>query len=542
MFSDPVIAEDFFDRELILDLLAKRIDGLKGGYRQNIGIIGQELLGKTSLLLQFLSKFRDKEVLPIYTELRQDGFAQFAFRFMGTLLYNFCKAADLPTKDDFNSLVETSLKPIPKTVDNIRKVEGHIEKGQLDQAYQLLLDLTTTVREESGKRSIVILDEFHRLGDFKIANPYSALGKKIMVQKDTMYIITSSSAVLAKEILKEKLSLQFGNFEIIELTPFDFETSKRFLDEKLRWLNVPSVYKRFLIALTGGQPFYLDVLSLGLKKMATGKKSGKVPLELISQTLESEIYNSRGILNQYLASRINQLEQCRGSSTYISILSAIAEGAKKLPEIARSMKKKTVDISKPIAKLMEMDFTTRYGSFYKINDPIFKFWLSSVFKRRRMSLIGEIVARSQDFKQDVGRMVHQFTDESKKTILERVKELFVLFKNESVKFGRKKYRLPHFAEVESRTVRDMELPIVARCGNKYWIAQIEEKKASEARVAEFAQKCKRSRYKVQRKILIAPKGMDINARLLAKEEKIWVWGLEELNLLLDLYDKPKVVK
>lgn len=542
MFSDPVIGEDFFDRKPILDLLAKRIEGLAGGYRQNIGILGRRLLGKTSLLLHFLSTFKDKNALPVYVDLKAEGFDQFAYRFMVALLYNFLKAIDKPVVEDFNILITNSLEFIPKTVENMRRVEGCLEKRQFAQAYNYLLDLTALLREESGKRPVVILDEFHRLGNFKMVDPFPNLGKKIMAQKDTMYVITSSSVKLAKEILKEKLSLQFGNFEIIELTPFDFETSKGLLDERLKWMNVPTIYKSFLIALTGGHPFYLDILSLKLKKIAIEKKMGKVPLELVSQTLEDEMFSSRGILNQYLATRINQLQQCRGFTSYISILLAIAGGNGKLYELSKFIKKKIGEIAKTIAKLVEMDFIQRYGSFYRINDLILKLWLKSVYQRRQMSLTSDIFSKSREFRHDVSEMALQFANESKRNIHDRVRELFGLFRNETVEIGQRRYKLPNFAEVESRVVRDVELPIVARWGEKYWIVQIAEKDVTENEVAEFAQKCKKARYKVQRKILIALKGLEINAKLLAKEEKIWLWGLDELNLLLDLYGKPQIVK
>ncbi len=542
MFSDPVIREDFFDRRSILDILAKRVDGLKGGYRQNIAILGRELLGKTSLIQQFLSTYKDKEILPIYIDLRTESFPQFAYRFMGGLLYNFLKLQNMPKVEDFNILVTNCVELLPRTVEDIRRVEGYLEKGQFDQAYQHLLDLTAVIKEESGKRSIVILDEFHKLCDFKIANSFANLGKKILVQKDTMYIIASSEISLAKEIMNERLSLPFGNFEIIELGPFDFDTSKMFLDEKLKWVNVPSVYKRFLIALTNGHPFYLDALSLKLKKIATEKKLGKVPLELIAQVLEDEIFNSRGILNQYMRSLIDRLLECRGYETYVSILLACADGHEKLSEVAKSIKKKVNDISKPIAKLIELDLIERHGSFYRLSDPVLEFWLKSVYKRRKTSFIPAILGKSEEFRQDAREMILRFMNESKKNILERVKELFTSFKNDIVEMDKKKYKLPHFAEVESRIVRGLELPIVARWGNKYWISQIEEKKVKESDVAEFAQKCKKSRYNVQRKILIALKDLDINAKLLAKEEKIWVWGLGDINLLLDLYGKPLIVK
>ena len=75
-----------------------------------------------------------------------------------------------------------------------------------------------------------------------------------------------------------------------------------------------------------------------------------------------------------------------------------------------------------------------------------------------------------------------------------------------------------------------------------WICTIKEKQATETEVIEFLKVIKESKpRKILQKILIAPNGMEDNARLLTKEKKIWTWSLKDLNLLLDLYGKPRIV-
>ncbi len=36
-------------------------------------------------------------------------------------------------------------------------------------------------------------------------------------------------------------------------------------------------------------------------------------------------------------------------------------------------------------------------------------------------------------------------------------------------------------------------------------------------------------------------GIDQNAKLIAQEAKIQLWGLRSFNMLLDLYDQPKMI-
>ena len=64
---------------------------------------------------------------------------------------------------------------------------------------------------------------------------------------------------------------------------------------------------------------------------------------------------------------------------------------------------------------------------------------------------------------------------------------------------------------------------------------------TEADIADFSKECKRYHHKLQRKIMITLKEVDPNARLKALEEKIWTWDLNNLNQILDLFSKPRII-
>ncbi|MCM8797172.1 MAG: hypothetical protein NC923_04760, partial [Candidatus Omnitrophica bacterium] len=55
--------KDIFDREGYIIKLEKRICGLKENYRQNIAIIGDESVGKTTIILKLLERFQDNHIL-----------------------------------------------------------------------------------------------------------------------------------------------------------------------------------------------------------------------------------------------------------------------------------------------------------------------------------------------------------------------------------------------------------------------------------------------------------------------------------------------
>ena len=85
-----------------------------------------------------------------------------------------------------------------------------------------------SVKEEIKKSCVVILDEFDNLEYIGVKNPFLSFGKVIMIQKDTMYIVSSSRNQIFKKILSEKLSLLFGNFEIVRVSGFDTRNARSF--------------------------------------------------------------------------------------------------------------------------------------------------------------------------------------------------------------------------------------------------------------------------------------------------------------------------
>ena len=204
-----MIKDNFFGRKKYLDILAKRIGGLKHGYRQNLAIIGNELIGKTSILFRFLNKFHDNRILILYLDIRPQSLGAFAKRFSGVLLYNFLINSGLPLHEDLNFLIGKSEKFIPKTTEKIKYILSLLEKNKKPKAnvFTELLSLCEIFNNETGKSCIVIFDEFQNLESLGIKNLYREWSKLLITQKNTMYIIVSSMQFKARAILSKNLSL-----------------------------------------------------------------------------------------------------------------------------------------------------------------------------------------------------------------------------------------------------------------------------------------------------------------------------------------------
>ena len=316
-----MIKESFFDRKSYLEILEKRANGLLEGYHQNLAIIGDELVGKTSIIYKFLDKFYDNRIVMLYLEIRPESLLSFVRRFIGVLLFNFLSNSGMPLKEDLEYLIKKSESYIPKTIEKIKLILAAADMRKTSNIYTELLSLCETLHQETGKFVVVIFDEFHNLENTGIKNLYRDWSKLLITQKSTMYIIISSMKFKAKSILAKNLSLLFGNFEVINVEPFDIKTSEEYLKEKLCGLNINASIKDFLVHFTGGYPLYLEVIAEAMLGAAESE---------LTDLLENLLFDASGILNQRFSNYIKRFLDSGYSNDYLTILYLISSGRNKI--------------------------------------------------------------------------------------------------------------------------------------------------------------------------------------------------------------------
>ncbi|MFH0790345.1 MAG: ATP-binding protein [Candidatus Omnitrophota bacterium] len=541
MFSDPVAGERFFGRVEALDLLTKRTNALKEGYRQNIAIVGPQLIGKSSLVLHFFFNRCPANILPIYIELSNRAFEHFTRKFTGSLLYQYLKSKNLDVALEIELLKKHAQPFIPKTVKVIQAIEIDIENRQVDHSFEKLLSLTEILKNETGLICAVILDEFQLLDTFKLKKPFSVFAREIMTQKDTMYVLISSQVNYAQKILAEEISLLFGNFEVIKLGAFDYDTSCKFIEKRLGNLCLPETLRDFLISFSEGHPFYLDILSNKLAEKSEQQKRIEICSLLIGQTLDSVIYDSQGILNQYflslLASSLNGYEH----SDFISILLSMTKKESCLEDIAEAAQRSPQIIAKQINLLVEKDLINKVGVFFKLQDKIFKFWLKEVYQRKNLSIAVEPIAEKERFFNEIENKIHAFSREAKKPLQERVIALLQSCANETIKLQHKSYKFWKFEEVSPWPMKHLEHCIIARYKDGCWAFLVKKGALTETRIQQFCLACKKVQYKVRKKIIVAASQLDLNVKLMALEKNIWIWSLDDINLLFDIYGKEQIL-
>jgi len=540
MLLDPVVGERFFGRGDIIALLEKRLDGLKSGYRQNVAITGHRLTGKSSILNQLLFTFRDDGILPVYIEVTNEPFRQFAVKFIGTLLYNFLRHGGKEAKDDLEYLIKGCEKDIPETVSSVKNVLKEIQANSNDSAYAELLSLSSLLKNESGKRCVVILDEFHNLSALGIKDPFRGFGKKIMTQKDTMYIVASSEVTSIKKILSEKLALLFGNFEKITLGGFDYETSRAFLRKKLSTVKIADDLLDFLTAFADGHPFYLDVLSSKINEVMGNLHFRVVGVTTVVKAMEELLFDARGTLNQFFTNLLQDVAE-PAQEPLKKTLTALAHGIYKRRELCRWTGLNVREVSGCLKILIEKSVIYPSGNIYRLYDKVMRFWLRNVYHKRRRTLVDNISERSKMFQGDAECMIGQFLAEAALDTSVRVKALFDSFNNEIVKIGPRTRRLMRFEETEIVESGGKRY-IIGRLRDKFCVAHFSNKKIDENDILEFIKYTLRYKPRLKRRILLPLDGIDINANIMAKEVKMTIWGLAEVNELLDITGRQKIVR
>ncbi len=537
MFIEPVFGKKFFGREDVLATLHKRVTALKGGYRQNLALTGPMLAGKSSILRHFLKDLKDPDIIPLYIEMTGEDFNVFCTRFMATLLYNYMKTRGVKPEGEFEDLVSVCREMVPDTIKCIDSIIKSISKKKYDDAYEKLLGLTSVFKVETGKSCIVILDEFQNMSGFQLKKPFNTFGKFIMVQKNTMYVVSSSQKSLLQEILSKKLSLLFGNFEIIEVNGFDSQTAKSFIADKLDVAGEQGQVVDYLVQVSQGSPFYLEVFSKRFSDTLKKDNGERTPKECLLDTFAGILYDAEGILSQYFNNNINFFLEKKARKKLIPILTALATGHTTIKSIQSSLGKVDRDLGSKLSKLIKMDLVYNSGQFFRIEDKLFEYWLKNVYCLKTKSMIDDLNIKYLEFKHAVEEDFTEFGKFSSKNVIDHLTEVFSSFNGEKVRIGYTDRKMPRFDKIKVVKKGSNVSQILAYCGEKAWIFHVKQNDISDEQDIHdlWGIKKLRNNKKIVRRIFIPLKGIEQNAFLLAKEQNVWVWDVRQLNEVLRLF-------
>ena len=529
-------------RENIQMRLNKRIEDIEHGYRQNVGIIGPLGVGKTKLLSEFFQSLsRNPKLIPVYIHAETIDADQLIEQWMGAMLSSVLLDRTLNIPKTLDALIREAEPFIPQTLLAIQQLKKLMRQEKNILLVKELFALTGKLAHELKRKVILIIDEFQALEKLPVPDPFALLGKQMMVDKETLYLVSSSATDRAREIFRDKLSLLFGNFEILELVPFGFMEMEQYLASRLpahRW-SYP--LKKFLFRMTDGEPLYLDLFMNRLENYELHEVPQNVSPSVLLDVFCQELFDRRGRIALIFERRIEQCgRMARHSGPYIRTMLALSYGCRKIVNIAAFIKEPIAEAKKILKRLTQEGLIVKSGSFYHIPDVLFRFWLREVFQKRHSLFLPEERLLWKQLFDALNRILEAAMDPMDDQIQSRLERLLKEFRNDTVEIDQKKKQCPHFSEIIGKPSHDAVQTFLARSNRGKWFLQATADWVGEEAIASFLAESKHVR-KLQKRILMPLLGIDQNARLMAQEAKIEMLDLRQLNILLDLYDLPKII-
>ncbi|MFH0984229.1 MAG: ATP-binding protein [Candidatus Omnitrophota bacterium] len=533
----------FLMREAIQARLQKRVTDIGNGYRQNVGIIGTSGVGKTQLLCEFFQSIsRNSALLPVYVKAETlDGY-QLMQQWAGAVLSAVMLDRTLNIPKTLSGLLREAESIIPKTVTAVKHFQRLLRQDKNSLAVKELLMLSGTLARETGKKVVLMVDEFQALEKLPVSDPFLLLGRQMMIDKEVLYVVTSSAIDHAREIFREKLSLLFGNFEVLELAPFGYMEMEQYLAMRMPAHRWSPELKRFLFHMTDGEPIYLDLLLQRLEQADIREFPQDVSSSVLIDAFCQELFDRRGRIALICESRLEQcahLTKYRGS--YIRAVLALSQGRHKVIPIAAFIQETVTETQKVLKRLVEDGLVAKNGVLYHIPDHLFRFWLREVFQKRHDLFLPEERMLRKHLFDELGRVLDLCARMTEEDVGLRMEALLKEFRNDGVELCEEKMVCPQFSEVVLlKHLPHAVLSFLGRGLKGRWIFYLSLDWIGESEIERVVADAKRLQ-KIQRKVLIVLGGIDQNAKLIAQEAKMQIWDLRTLNGLLDLYDFPKII-
>ena len=123
------------------------------------------------------------------------------------------------------------------------------------------------------------------------------------------------------------------------------------ISEKVKDVATSENIKNYMIQLSQGSPFYLEVLSECYAKQAKAKDGRIDEKEVLLNTLAELLYDSNGILNQYFNNSVNFFLEKKSRKKFIPVLVSVALGNNTIKAMQENQGRKSRDLGELLQKL-----------------------------------------------------------------------------------------------------------------------------------------------------------------------------------------------
>ncbi len=532
----------FLTREAVQERLYKRIEDGVNGFRQNIGLIGSPGVGKSRLLKDFFQTIsRDARLLPVFVRGETIDDKQLVEQWLGAVLCSVLIHKELDISSNLSGLIQHTEPLIPSTVQAVKHIQRLFHQEKKSSAVRELFGLSLILSRETGRKVVLIIDEFQGLEKLPVPDPFAMLGKQIMPAKEVLYLVTSSVRDRALEIFRNKLSLLFGNFELLEMAPFGFIEMEKYLVDRMPAHRWTEPLKRFLFHMTDGEPLYVDLMIQCIEKMEVREIPQPVTPAFLIDAFCQELFDGRGRIALRFEQRIQQcVSLSEKNGVYTRVLISLSQGRHKVIPIAASITETVNETQKVLKRLVQEGLIVKSGSFYHLPDTLFRFWIREVYLKRHALFLPEDQSLRKSLFDKLNAVYDSCAQMHNEDVGVRVETMLKEFRNDTVEFLQKKIQCPQFSETSLKVLSNSLFAILGKGGHGRWLFYVAAEAIDEHTVENLLKDSKNFR-NIKRKVLIALSGIEQNAKLIAQEARMQIWDLRQLNVFMDYYDLPKII-
>ena len=373
----------FYNRVDDIQFISDLLKSSKYGTSPSILLTGIRGVGKSALMKRIQKKFCDEKYLVVYIDLSSSDSYQkdeFSREALIELIYDQiikeCREYGIKTVD---KKIEKYIKTHDVALNEIVNVKGYPvpffwTKKNYKKLANFVMELPQYLYDEYCEEIngvFLFFDEFQiikELGD-ELTDFLWYMRSYIQKQNNVSYVFSGSMSI--KDNLIEEIAGSNGAFGgrilTIEIKPFSYETTKKYLNEKASYLKFTDDGFDQFYDCTRGIPFYINVFGNLLPR----------DVMLDSRIVKENFIKFLPVLAMHFSSswfRLNLQEQ--------KILTTLLDDSLIRSEIAKKLNVTSGAIGRSINKLLDIGLIEMENNEYYMSNFVFKAWLINEFKTK----------------------------------------------------------------------------------------------------------------------------------------------------------------
>jgi hypothetical protein len=508
-----------------LAILDKRVRSFLEGYRQNVALLGDDREEISYLLENYFQENRNEELIHIHTVAsytsQREFFKSAAFSLLSDYL---CRI------DSLDNLINYASMPLAETVNLIKNT---LKKSSI--SFLEILEVINKFINESKKRCIFILEEFLNMEKL-FPSFLKDFSQFIILQRNCLVVITSSSSKEAEKVLSTKLNLLFGGFEKLFLNEVTFVQCYNYLKRYIEPLSTSPFFISLFIKIIGSNIIYYNLIGDSIKKKYCQEDEDKSIISILEDTL----YSKDTYLFQKFINRVDLIQNSIKSPSGLKVLVAISEGYIRKEELVSLSLCSTKELTNRLQRLCELNCIESLGNIYKIKDTLFSFWLAYIFKLYYGLSVTGLQKRKVMWQKKMYETIALFKEEFFKDKINKVLELVLAFKDDVLRIEKVRYKLPFIKRTKIISYPEKFLHLIVGEGKEVVLVGVKEKNVDDDDIIEFIEKTSSIKRKGIRKIFISLERFSPSAKLIAKNNRLTIWDVNEVNFLSNIFNKSTI--